>query len=234
MSDGDASGRVDGRRDRLFRDRADAGRRLAGALSFLRGRHPLVLAIPRGGVPIGRAVADGLDAELDVVWVRKIGAPGHPEYAIGAVDENGALQMSPDAVLAGADARYIQEETARQMARIRAYRERYSPRRPIDPAGRVVVVVDDGLATGATMRVALQAVRSRAPARLICAVPVAAPRSLRWASMVADEVVCLSAPEAFYSVGAFYARFPQVSDRDVIDLLQPASAAGGAGSARSG
>jgi putative phosphoribosyl transferase len=204
-----------------FRDRVDAGGQLAEALSSLHGQHPLVLAIPRGGVPVGRIVADRLDGELDVVLVRKIGAPGHAEFAIGAIDENGAMQVSPDAALVGADDRYIRREAARQLATIRVRRELYSPRHTaIDPAGRVVVVVDDGLATGATMRAALLAVRAQRPARLVCAVPVASPHSLPEIADLADDLVYLSAPEDFRAVGQFYLEFPDVEDAQVIRLLQ--------------
>jgi len=203
-----------------FRDRTDAGQQLAEALSSLRGQHPLVLAIPRGGVPIGRIVADHLDGELDIVLVRKIGAPGNPEYAIGAVDEAGAIQQSDDACLVDADDHYIRREAARQLAVIRARRQGYGlGHPPIDPAGRTVIVVDDGLATGATMRAALLAVRARKPARLVCAIPVASPRGLVSVADVADDLVYLSAPEHFRAVGQFYVQFPAVDDSEVMHLL---------------
>ncbi|GAA0888790.1 phosphoribosyltransferase family protein [Rhodanobacter soli] len=203
-----------------FRDRTDAGQQLAEALSSLRGQHPLILAIPRGGVPIGRIVADRLDGELDIVLVRKIGAPGNPEYAIGAVDEAGTIQQSDDARLAGADDRYIKREAAEQLAVIRARRQGYGlGHPPIDPAGRTVVVVDDGLATGATMRAALLAVRARKPARLVCAIPVASPRGLVSVTDVADDLVYLSAPGHFRAVGQFYMQFPAVDDSEVVHLL---------------
>lgn len=211
-----------------FRDRTDAGQQLADALVSLRGQHPLVLAIPRGGVPIGRILADALEGELDIVLVRKIGAPGNPEYAIGAIDENGSVQVSPDAALAGADDRYIKREAAEQLATLRARRQLYSPHHAaIDPAGRVVIVVDDGLATGATMRAALQSVRARKPARLICAIPVVSPHSLASVSDLVDDLMYLSAPEHFRAVGQFYLQFPAVDDTEVIDMLNRASSPAG-------
>ncbi|MFC5437643.1 phosphoribosyltransferase family protein [Rhodanobacter umsongensis] len=203
-----------------FLDRTDAGQQLAQALSSLRGQHPLILAIPRGGVPIGRIVADRLDGEFDVVLVRKIGAPGNPEYAIGAIDETGAVLRSGHADFFDVDDDYIKREAAEQLATIRARRQSYSlGHAAIDPAGRIAVVVDDGLATGATMRAALLAVRARKPARLVCAVPVASPRGLQSVADVVDDLVCLSAPDHFRAVGQFYANFPAVDDSEVIRLL---------------
>lgn len=207
-------------RTKSFADRADAARHLTAALSHYRGKNPLVLAIPRGGVPIGRIVADALGGELDIVLVRKLGAPFNPEFAIGAVDEQGTIQLEGHARRALGDAAFVEEEAARQLDLIHERRNRYSPQRPpINPAGRTVIVVDDGLATGATMRAALSSVRAQQPTRLICAVPVAAPESLKAVAEYCDEVVCLAAPQSFYAVGQFYANFLPVDDREVISLL---------------
>lgn len=204
-----------------FRNRTDAGQQLADALASLRGQHPLVLAIPRGGVPIGRIVADRLAGELDIVLVRKIGAPDNPEYAIGAIDETGAILRSDDSDFFDVDESYLKHEAAEQLAAIRARRKMYSlDHAAIDPAGRTVVVVDDGLATGATMRAALLAVRARKPSRLVCAIPVASPRGLVSVADVVDDLVYLSAPEHFRAVGQFYESFPAVEDSEVVSLLR--------------
>ncbi len=203
-----------------FRDRLDAAAQLAAALAAWRGSRPLILAIPRGAVPMGRALADALDGDLDVVLVRKLPAPFSPEFAVGAIDESGWVYLAPHARQAGATDAYIEEVRAKQLRLLQQRRATYTPaRRPVEPAGRVVIVVDDGLATGATMIAALHAVRAHAPARLICAVPVAAPDSLESVRPLADEVVCLHAPEDFGAVGRFYRNFDQVSDDEVIRIL---------------
>jgi putative phosphoribosyl transferase len=203
-----------------FDSRADAAERLAEALSHYRGKHPLVLAIPRGAVSMGRVLADRLGGELDVVLVRKLRAPFSPEFAVGSIDETGWAYISEHAASAGADEAYLELEKAAQLEMLRKRRAQYTPARPpIDPKGRVAIVVDDGLATGSTMIAALHAARAKAPARLVCAVPVAAADSLERVRPYADEVVCLAAPQNFYAVGQFYRDFQQVEDEEVVALL---------------
>lgn len=210
----------------VFASRTDAARRLANPLARYRGRNPLVLAIPRGAVEMGRVLADELGGELDVVLVRKLRSPHSAEFAVGSIDETGWAYVADYAAEAGADKAYLAREQAEQLELLRKRRTLYTPARaPIDPQGRVVIVVDDGLATGATMIAALHAARAKRPERLVCAVPVAAPDSLERVRPYADEVVCLEAPEEFFAVGQFYREFGQVEDEDVADLLGRASGA---------
>jgi putative phosphoribosyl transferase len=201
----------------IFQDRLDAGRQLAGALAAYRADRPLILAIPRGAVPMGAELARVLDGELDVVLVHKLSSPWEPEYALGAIDESGWSFISDPTV---ADEQTLARERARRLADLQRRRALYSPGlAPADPRDRVTIIIDDGLATGATMRAALHAVRAQSPRRLICAVPVAAPASLEKVQRDADEVVCLFAPAGFRAVGQFYRDFRQVEDEEVIACL---------------
>jgi predicted phosphoribosyltransferase len=205
----------------MFHDRLDAAGQLAERLAACQGRQPLVLAIPRGAVPMARRIAERLGGDFDVVLARKLCAPTQPELAIGSIDEHGWTYIAPFAASAGADAAYLAEEQGRQLQTLRRRRALYTPvRAPLAPAGRTVIVVDDGLATGATMVAALHALREQQPARLLCAAPVASPEALRKIRPLADEVVCLLAPPGFQAVGQFYRNFPQIEDEEVIALLR--------------
>jgi predicted phosphoribosyltransferase len=204
----------------MFESRVDAARRLAKALAGYEGRNPLVLAIPRGAVEMGRVLADELGGELDVVLVRKLRSPYSAEFAVGSIDDTGWAYVADHARSAGADERYLEGEQRTQLDTLRKRRAEYTPARPpIDPKGRIVIVVDDGLATGATMIAALHAARAKRPERLVCAVPVASPDSLELVRPYADEVVCLEAPPEFFAVGQFYREFGQVDDEQVVELL---------------
>lgn len=204
----------------MFHDRNEAAILLAEQLSDYQGKNPLILAIPRGAVPMAKIIADQLGGEFDVVLVRKLRAPNYPELAIGAIDESGWTYIADHAASVGADSEYIEAERQQQIATIKQRRAQYTPVRPsIDPAGRIVIVIDDGLATGATMIAALHGLRSRKPARLICAIPVSPPETLRKIYPLADQVVCLDTPDNFSAVGQFYVNFPQVEDVEVINIL---------------
>jgi putative phosphoribosyl transferase len=207
----------------MFHDRNEAADKLADRLAEYKGQNPLILAIPRGAVPMGQRLAKALGGELDVVLVRKLRAPFNPEFAIGSIDESGWTYIADYAESAGGTPDYLEQEKRAQLETIRKRRAQYTPLRPpIDPAGRVVIVLDDGLATGATMISALHALRDKKPARLICAVPVAPPDTLEKIRGHADEVVCLQAPMFFQAVGQFYADFPQVADSEVEAILSQA------------
>lgn len=205
----------------MFQDRLDAARQLARALQKYRDQNPLVLAIPRGAVPMGVLIAQALNGQFDVVLVRKLRAPFQPEVAIGAVDETGLAYISPDASSMGIDAAYVEAEIKQQMTTLKSRRLQYNAiQAPFPVQGRVVIVVDDGLATGATMMSALRALRQHQPQHLVCATAVASPDALAKVKPLADETVCLSAPEDFMAVAQFYRQFPQVSDAQVLACLQ--------------
>lgn len=205
----------------MFRDRLEAAEQLADQLGAYQGHKPLVLAIPRGAVPMAKLIAERLGGDFDVVLVRKLRAPWQPELAVGSVDESGWTYIAPFAASMGADDKHLAEEKRKQLETIRQRRAQYTPLRPhINPAGRTVIVIDDGLATGATMIAALHGLRQQNPAKLVCAVPVAPPDTLEKVRTLADEVVCLETPEWFQAVGQFYQDFQQVEDEEVIALLK--------------
>jgi len=209
-----------------FRDRNEAARRLVERLAVYKGKNPLVLAIPRGAVPMASIVATALEGDSDVVLVRKLRAPNNPEFAVGSIDESGWTYIADYAAQAGASPEYLEAEKRTQMEPMRRRRSQYTPiRPPIDPAGRIVIVIDDGLATGATMISALHSLRAKKPEKLICAVPVAPPDTLEKVARYADEVVCLETPTWFQAVGQFYMDFPQVEDEEVIEILRQATKA---------
>jgi predicted phosphoribosyltransferase len=204
-----------------FTDRAAAAVALAAALQRYRGRNPLILAIPRGAVPMGRIIAEQLGGELDVVLVHKLSDPFNPEFAIGAIDETGWAYLAPYAAdIPDATTSYLAQEKRHQLDVLQRRRVQYTHlKQPIDPSGRITIVIDDGLATGATMIAALHATRAKNPAKLICAIPVAPPETLAVIKPLADTVVCLCAPDNFMAVGQFYGTFPQVDDREVMQAL---------------
>lgn len=204
-----------------FANRMDAAEQLVDCLQAYRGCNPLVLAIPRGAVPMGRIIAERLGGELDIVLVRKLGAPGNPEYAIGAIDEAGNTFMNPDVEVSELDAASLAAEQQHQMEVMRKRRSTYLPHRPaVSAQGRIVLVVDDGIATGSTMIAALKAIRLQHPETLICVSPVAPPESLRMVAPFADAVVCLLTAADFHAVSQFYRDFAAVDDTEVAAILQ--------------
>jgi len=210
----------------LFRNRVEAGRQLAAKLMAYADRPDvLVLALPRGGVPVAYEVARALDAPLDVFLVRKLGLPGQEELAMGAIATGGVRVLNEDVVRAlDLPDEVIDEVTAREQQELKRRERMYrGDRPPPDVRGRTVILVDDGLATGSTMRAAVAALRQMQPACIIVAVPVGAPETCAELQDEADEVVCARAPEPFYAVGVWYGDFSQTTDEEVRDLLERAA-----------
>jgi predicted phosphoribosyltransferase len=214
-----------------FKDRLDAGRKLAAALVKYKDQQPVVLALPRGGVPVAAEVASALSAPLDLVLVRKIGVPDEPELAMGAVVDGGApiVVRNEDVIrLAGIEEASFKAVCDRELAEIERRRQRYlGGRARVDVAGRTAIVVDDGIATGATTRAALRASRMRSPKSLVLAIPVAPSDSLASMRKEADDVVCLEDHRFFGAIGFYYSDFRQISDQEVTEILArfPAQAA---------
>jgi predicted phosphoribosyltransferase len=204
-----------------FQNRDQAAELLAQELRGYKDQNPLILAIPRGAVPMGKIIAHALGGELDVVLVRKLGAPGQPELAIGAVDETGYVYLTDHARILDVNDTYLADEKEKQLKTLRRRRFQYTQvYPPIDPKNRIVIVVDDGIATGSTMIAALHALQARHPKTLVVATAVAPPSTIRRLETAADEVVCLYSTEDFYAVGQFFEDFSPVSDEEVIELLK--------------
>ncbi len=206
-----------------FADRRDAGRQLAERLASLAPENPVIVALPRGGVPVAKEVAEALAAPLEILAVRKLGTPHNPEYGIGAVAEDGTCVVDAEAIgvlrLSNGELdAVVARETAELVRRVRAYR---GDRPPLDLEGRTVIVVDDGVATGVTDTAALRAVRHQHPRRAVLAVPVCSPDALERLRGEADQVVCLRVPRLLHGVSQWYRDFSQVSDEEVLDALHP-------------
>ncbi len=206
----------------LFRDRTDAGRKLADRLAaYANYPNAMVLALPRGGVPVAFEVAEALNLPLDIFVVRKLGLPGHEEFGIGAIASSGARVLNQDLIrqLSLSD-EIIEHIVAREQRELERREQTYRGQRPVlDVRDRVIIIVDDGLATGSSMRAAIAALRQKRPAKLIVAVPVGARATCSELAALADEAICLETPENFSAVGLWYNDFSQITDEEVIDLL---------------
>lgn len=213
-----------------FKDRSDAGRKLAKVLAGYKKRQVVILALPRGGVPVAAEVCAALKAPLDLVLVRKVGVPFQPELAMGAVVDGATpiIVRNEDVIQAtNIDENTFNEICKAELTEIEERRQRYlGTRERVEVAGRIAIVVDDGIATGATMRAALRAIRARRPQKLVLAVPVAPTSTLAELQSEADDIICLEDYEVFGAIGIYYANFRQVSDQEVIDILKQFSIGG--------
>jgi len=215
----------------MFRDRRDAGRRLADRLTELAPRDPVVVGMPRGGVPVAAEIADRLDAPLDIIVVRKLGCPWQPELALGAIAEGGVMVVD-ESLLAetGVGRDELEAIATRERAELERRTSRYRGDRPaIDVRDRTVILVDDGIATGSTARAAIAALRARHPGRLVMAAPVAAGHTIAELGAVADEVVVVDRDDHLFAIGEAYADFRATTDDEVIGLLQRGSRSDGPG-----
>lgn len=204
-----------------FKNREQAADLLAKKLEIYRGKNPLILAIPRGALPMGKILAEELQGELDVVLVHKLGAPDNPELAVGAIDETGHVYLNPYAKQLGISESYLKEEKKEQQEMLQRRRKAYTPHRsPFNPKKRIVILVDDGIATGSTMIAAIETIRMKKPSEIIVATAVAPPDTVDRLREFADEVVCLETPIHFQAVGQFFEDFSQVSDEEAIEILQ--------------
>ncbi len=205
-----------------FADRSEAGRLLADELRAYRGKKPVVLGVPRGGMAVAHAIASQLEADLDIVLSRKLRSPGQPELAFGAISEDGEVSLNQDVVrMLEISSDYIERESAFQLAEINRRNRIFRQARPkVSLAGRITIITDDGVATGATFKVALAAARHEKPGKLIAALPVGPEDTIRSMATAADELICLRSPPDFGAVGQFYRRFEQLDDEDVLAILR--------------
>lgn len=209
-------------RGAIFADRTEAGRVLAGKLRPYEAEDPIVLALPRGGVPVAYEVAEALHAPLDALFVRKIGAPGHPELGLGAVVDGHDPQVVMNPELEGlADRAYVEQRVREELAEIERRRKAYlGGRAPLSVRGRTVLLIDDGIATGGSIRAALRGLRKANAKRIVLAVPVAPEQTVEALRREADEVIALETPEPFFAVGLWYSDFTQTTDEEVVRLLE--------------
>ena len=208
-----------------FKDRTQAGKLLAKKLQKYKDKDIIILAIPRGGLAIGYELAKALQAPLDILVTKKIGYPGDPEYAIGAVGPNNTVIVNEDVMKGEAiSQKYIDEQVKEITAAINEKYRRYKGKVAVPKVkNKIVIIADDGVATGSTIRVSIQLIKKQNPKKIVVAIPVGPPDTITMLSKEVDEVICLEQPEAFFAIGAFYAEFPQVSDKEAIQYLKEAN-----------